>query len=125
MGNSVITVIARKKMALARKGEIRLPCIAGIALGDGGEVDGEIRTPLPENITLFNEIIRKPYAVCNKISEISYRYRIDLAREELAGKTINEMALYDEEGDLLAIRTFVGKPKEDDMEMGFEFDDIF
>ncbi len=125
MGSSVITEIARKKMALARKGGIRLPCIAGIALGDGGEQDGEIRTPLPENITLFNEVIRKPYAVCSKISETSYRYRIDLAREELAGKTINEMALYDEEGDLLAIRTFVGKLKEGDMEMGFEFDDIF
>ena len=125
MGNSVITLSARKKMVLARKGEIKLPCIAGIALGDGGEQNGEVRKPLPENIALFHEIIRKPYTVCNKVSETSYRYRIDLEREELAGKIINEMALYDEEGDLLAIRTFVGKPKEDDMEMGFEFDDIF
>ncbi|MCM1161484.1 MAG: hypothetical protein NC412_09700 [Roseburia sp.] len=123
--NSVITLVARKKMALARKGDITLPCIAGIALGIGGELNGKTKIPLAENITLFNEIIRKPYTVCSKISETCYRYRIDLGEKELAGEIINEMALYDTEGDLVAIRTFAGKPKDGNMEMGFEIDDIF
>ena len=50
---------------------------------------------------------------------------MELGEGELAGKTINEAALYDAEGDLLAIRVFKGLPKEEAMEMAFEFDDKF
>lgn len=125
MSNSVITVIARKKMAQARKGEINLPVVTGIAIGDGAENNGEVLSPLPEDVQLRNELIRKPYSLCTQLSDTGYRYRIDLMREELSGKVINEAALYDADGDLLAIRTFAGKPKDGDMEMGFEFDDLF
>lgn len=123
--SSISTKKAKQKLAQARKGEINLPAIAGIALGDGGEANGELKTPLAENVALFHELIRKPYSACTKISDTSYRYRIDLEAEELAGKVINEMALYDADGDLIAIRTFIGKPKDADIEMAFEFDDIF
>lgn len=123
--DSVITLIARKKLAMARKGDISLPAVAGIALGNGAEVDGEVKTPLSDDTSLRHELIRKPYVTCSMLTETSYRYRIDLEKEELAGEVINEAALYDADGDLLAIRTFKGKPKDSDMEMGFEFDDIF
>ena len=125
MGNSVITLMARKKLAMARKGDIDLPVVAGIALGDGAEVNGVVKTPLADDTSLNNELVRKPYVMCNKLTDTSYRYRIDLEKDELAGKIINEAALYDADGDLLAIRTFIGKPKDNDMEMAFEFDDIF
>ena len=125
MKNSVVTLIARKKLAMARKGDIELPVVAGVALGNGAEQNGTVKAPLAENISLYNEIIRKAYATCTRLTETSYRYRIDLQKDELAGEVINEAALYDTDGDLLAIRTFVGKPKDEDMEMGFEFDDIF
>lgn len=125
MEDSVITVTARRKLAAARKGDISLPVIAGIALGDGGENNGTVLTPLPEDIHLKNELIRKTYVSSCKLTDTSYRYRIELSKEELAGKRINEAALYDMDGDLLAIRTFIGKPKDDNMEMAFEFDDIF
>lgn len=123
--DSVITLVARKKLAMARKGDISLPIVAGIALGDGAEIDGEVKTPNAEDTSLNNELIRKPYVTCSKLTDTSYRYRIDLEKGELAGSVINEAALYDADGDLLAIRTFIGKPKDSDMEMGFEFDDIF
>ena len=125
MEDSMITIIARRKLAAARKGDISLPVIAGIALGDGGESNGTVLSPLPEDINLKNELIRKPYISSSKLTDTSYRYRIEIGKEELAGKRINEAALYDSDGDLLAIRTFIGKPKDDDMEMAFEFDDIF
>lgn len=125
MENSVITLIARRKLAMARKGDINLPVVAGIALGDGAEANKSVMNPLPEDVSLKHELVRKPYITCTKLTETSYRYRIDLGSAELAGKVINEAALYDADGDLLAIRTFIGKPKDGDMEMGFEFDDIF
>ena len=57
--------------------------------------------------------------------EISVMYITTLAKETLAGQTINEVALYDEDGDLLAIKTFSNKGKDEDMEMVFEILDKF
>ena len=48
-----------------------------------------------------------------------------MAKETLAGQTINEVALYDEDGDLLAIKSFSDKGKDGDMEMVFEILDKF
>lgn len=124
-GKSVITITARKKMAMARKGDIILPIVAGIALGDGGNSGGTVIAPSAEDTSLKHELVRKPYSTVSRLSDTGYRYRIDLGKKELEGKTISEAALYDADGDLLAIRTFLGKPKDGDMEMGFEFDDLF
>lgn len=123
--NSVITLKARIKLAKARAGEITLPVISGIAIGDGAEKGGAIRTPSETDVRLNNELIRKESSTITKISDAAYRYRIDLETDELSGKIINEAALYDADGDLLAIKTFKGKPKDGDIEMAFEFDDIF
>ena len=46
-------------------------------------------------------------------------------RANLAGQTNNEVALYDEDGDLLAIKAFSNKGKDGDMEMVFEILDKF
>lgn len=122
----VVTLAARRKMAQARKGEIALPVIAGIAIGNGA-VDGSGSLILPEetDTQLKNELIRREYARCEKLSDVCYRYRMELGADELAGKRINEAALYDAEGDLLAIRVFSDKIKDMDMEMVFEYEDRF
>ncbi len=122
----VVTLAARRKMAQARKGEIALPVIVGIAIGDGA-VDGSGSLILPEetDTRLKNELIRREYARCEKLSDVCYRYRMELGADELAGKRINEAALYDAEGDLLAIRVFSDKIKDMDMEMAFEYEDRF
>ena len=123
---SIITLIAKKKMALARKGEISLPVIAGIAIGDGAaDAEGRLILPSEEVPCLKNELLRREYARCEKVSDTCFRYRMELAADELAGKRINEAALYDAEGDLLAIRVFTNKPKDADMEMAFEYEDRF
>ena len=123
---TLITLIAKKKMIQARNGEAALPAVAGIALGDGAVAeDGSRITPDETDNQLKHELLRREYMRCEKVTETCYRYRMELGEGELAGKTINEAALYDAEGDLLAIRVFKGLPKEEAMEMAFEFDDKF
>ncbi len=123
---SIITLIAKKKMVCARKGEIALPVIAGIAIGDGAlDAEGNLVLPSEGDPHLRNELLRRAYTRCEKVSDTCFRYRMELAADELAGKKINEAALYDAEGDLLAIRVFSSKPKDADMEMAFEYEDRF
>lgn len=123
---TVITAKAKKKLAEARHGDIALPVVAGIALGDGGvDAEGNVRDPLAEDISLRSELVRKEYSRSEKISDSCYCYRINLGKEELAGKSISEAALFDTEGDLLAISTFTGKQKDADFEMAFEMYDRF
>lgn len=116
----VITIKAKEKLLKARNGEISLPIIDGIAIGDGG--DGT--TPEENENALKNELTRKA-CTSEKISDSCYRYRMVLEAEELPGKVINEAALYDKDGDLLAITVFSGKQKDSGMELAFEFDDKF
>ena len=124
--NSIITLTAKNKMVRARKGEIALPVIAGIAIGDGAMDDnGNLIPPSEGDIFLKNELLRREYSRCEEVSDTCFRYRMELAADELAGKKINEAALYDAEGDLLAIRVFSPKPKDADMEMAFEYEDRF
>lgn len=124
--NSIITLTAKRKMVRARKGEIALPVIAGIAIGDGAiDADGNLIPPSEGEPFLKNELLRREYSRCEEISDTCFRYRMELAADELAGKKINEAALYDAEGDLLAIRVFSEKPKDADMEMAFEYEDRF
>lgn len=124
--NSIITLTAKRKLVRARKGEIALPVIAGIAIGDGAiDEDGNLISPSEGDPFLKNELLRREYSRCEEVSNTCFRYRMELAANELAGKKINEAALYDTEGDLLAIRVFAGKPKDADMEMAFEYEDRF
>lgn len=123
---NLITHIAKKKMIQARKGEISLPVIAGIAIGDGAATENnELSKPSEMDNCLKHELLRREYARCEEISETCFRYRMELGVDELAGKVINEAALYDTDGDLLAVRVFTGLPKDEAMEMAFEFDDMF
>ena len=123
MANSVITLKAREKMVKARAGIQPLPAIVGMAFGDGG-VDSS-GTVLAPGETLRNEILRKAIDGYTEITSTSYRYTSTLGKEELVGKAISEIALYDAEGDYVGLKTFRTKYKDEDMEMVFELDDQF
>ena len=82
--DSIITKIARKKMAEARKGIIQLPPIKSIALGDGGlDSDGNPIVPLEQDVGLKNELLRRDYDSSVRLSDTSFRYRIDLRAGEI------------------------------------------
>lgn len=126
--NVIITKAARIKLVKARAGEIVLPKIVGMAFGDGGvESDGTVIAPTDDQGALYHELYRKAIdgysfpeagtAVC--------RYECTLAENELAGEEISEIGLYDEEGDIVCIKTFMRKGKDSDVEQTYTVDDIF
>lgn len=126
MAESVVTTKAKEKMVKARAGVKALPKIVGMVFGDGAvSGSGAVIPPVASQTSLKNELLRKPVDNFTPISNTCYRYKCTLGETELAGKDINEIALYDAENDLVAIKTFRNKGKDEDMEMIFEIDDTF
>lgn len=126
--NTIVTIKARQNMVLARAGEIDLPPIAGMVFGDGGvDESGEAVAPSENQSALKSEIYRKVidgYTVLED-EDATVRYICTLQKNEAAGQDISEIGLYDENGDLVCIKTFKAKGKDDDLEMTFSLDDIF
>lgn len=126
MADAVVTKKARNKMLRARAGEITLPKIVGFAFGDGGTDDsGNVLTPLEEQETLHSELLRKAIDGYTMLSDTTCRYECTLENEELAGESISELALYDADGDLVAIKNCMPKGKDGDFQMLFQIDDMF
>ncbi len=126
--NVVITKIARMKLVKARAGEITLPKIVGMAFGNGGvEADGTIIPPTDDQSALYNELYRKKidgYSFPDE-AEAVCRYECTLAENELVDTEISEIGLYDENGDIVCIKTFKRKGKDSDVEQTYILDDIF
>ena len=122
---SVITKIRRKKMAEASHTTGTVAKITHIALGSGGvNADGTVIVPLAENVALKKEGVRKPYTSSTKTSDTSYEYTIKLEEDELVGTFISEMALIDEDGDVVAFSNFLAKGK-DETEVTFTIEDNY
>ncbi len=124
--NQIITIAGRKKMLRARAGEILLPKIAGFVFGDGGlDENGVVITPLEKEGTLRHELLRKKYDSYSVISDTKYKYYCTLAESELPGAEINEIGLCDTDGDIITIKRFTNKGKDDDISMTFWMNDTF
>ena len=124
--NVVITKAARQKLVHARAGAIELPKIVGMAFGNGGvDADGNIIAPGEGQNILVNELYRKPVDGYSFPDDTTCRYECTLTEQELAGEEISEIGLYDEDGDILCIKTFTSKGKDSDLEMSFTLDDTF
>ena len=126
MDDSVVTATAKKKMMKARAGASALPKIVGMAFGNGGvDSAGNVIAPTASQTALNNELLRKTITGYTFVSDTKCRYECTLAKTDLAGKYISELALYDEEGDLVAIKNFLKKGKDSDLEMTIQMDDEF
>lgn len=124
--NVIITKAARKKMVQARAGAISLPKIVGMAFGDGGtDSSGNVLAPSESQATLKHELLRKPINGYSFTADTICRYECTLTEPELAGKDISEVGLYDAAGDIVCIKNFKKKGKDDDLEMTFTLDDVF
>jgi len=124
--NVVITQAGRQKIVRARAGAATLPAVAGMAFGDGG-VDGQghVITPSSSQTALSHQLLRKAIDSYTFPTTTSCRYVCTLTESELAGESISEIGLYDTEGDIIALKNFTAKGKDDDVEMTFSLDDIF
>lgn len=125
MAKSVITTIAIKKMLEARAGIAPLDKIVGMAFGDGAAGTNGVLTPDPDVPQLHHELYRQEIDGYEVISDTCIRYTCTLAKETLVDHTINEVALYDVAGDIIAVKSFLGKGKDSDIEMIFDVDDTF
>lgn len=126
MADAIITLTAKAKMVKARAGEITLPKIVGMAFGDGGtNSSGSVIAPDETQIMLNSELLRKSIDGYEFLSDTKCRYKCTLKNDELVGKYISELALYDEDGDLVAIKNFLQKGKDADLEMTIVMDDEF
>ena len=67
----------------------------------------------------------KPISGYNFITETTCRYECTLGESELAGQYISEIGLYDANGDIVCIKTFTRKGKDNDIEMTYTLDDVF
>lgn len=124
--NVVITEAARRKLVQARAGAIVLPKVVGMAFGNGGvDQEGDIIAPSQGQPALASELYRKPIDGYSFPLDTTCRYECTLQEQELAGEEISEIGLYDEDGDILCIKAFRRKAKDDDVEQTYVLDDIF
>ena len=124
--NQVITLAARKKMLRARAGEIQLPKIVGFVFGDGGvDESGGIIPPQDSDTELRNEILRKKYDSYTMLDDTTCRYMCTIGESELPGSEISEIGLYDADGDILVIKRFSKKGKDEGLSMAFWINDSF
>ena len=124
--NVLITKTARTKLVRARAGAAELPHIVGMAFGNGGvNADGGVIKPSDSQIELVGELYRKPIDKYSFPTDTTCRYECTLTESELAGEEISEVGLYDEDGDIVCIKNFTRKGKDDDVEQTYVLDDIF
>lgn len=124
--NVIITKKAREKLVKARAGAISLPAVVGMVFGNGGtDTDGAVVPPTESQETLTHEIFRKEIDGYSFPEDTTCRYVCTLSDTELAGESLSEVGLYDAEGDIVCIKTFLPKGKDSDLEMTFTLDDIF
>lgn len=124
--NVIITKKSREKLVKARAGAIQLPKIVGMVFGDGGvDASGNVIPPTESQSGLTNEIFLKELDGYSFPADTTCRYECTLTESELAGEEISEIGLYDSEGDVVCIKTFKRKGKDDDVEQTYTLDDIF
>jgi len=125
---AVMTKAGRRKLCRAHAGDGTLPAIVRMAFGDGGlEEDGTEKTPSGEEASLYHELVQKELDGhgYTDSGETTCRYTATLGVGECTGKYISEIGLYDAEGDLVAIRTFLAMGKTEDIPLVFDMDEIF
>lgn len=130
MANSVTAAKARAKFAQAHGTTGTLAKVVKMAFGDGG-VDGGGQ-PIPPvtgdpvvGLTLGNELLRKDLESVSYPVPTTARFEGKLTEAELNGYDISEIALVDENDDIVAVKTFTGKGKDEESELVFRWDEEF
>lgn len=129
MKKAIITKIGRKKLCKAHAGDIILPKIIKMTFGDGGvDSQGIELEPTGEETSLYHELIQKDiehHSYKDGTDETTAQYFATLGIGECTGKYISEMGIIDEDGDLIAIRTFLAMGKTEDIPLEFRMEEIF
>lgn len=124
---SVITRARRINLAKITRGAVStIPKITHIAFGDGGvNEEGAPIQPVETMQALGHEVKRYAIDSVSNPVETTNRYTVTIPKNEMNGASISEMALIDADGVFAAVKTFLPKGKDEDVEFTFEFDDEF
>lgn len=111
----------RKKLTdVCESSEKTMPAVQYMALGNGAEdEDGSVIELVGTETDLHNELLRKEIETVSRDGDIRLAYSYNVKIDELVDCKINEMALYDEDGDLVAMKVFESRDKKPGMEMTF------
>jgi phage-related tail fiber protein len=105
----------RQRIAAAMTGGAPLSPVAFMAFGDGGHnPDGTPKPPLNTATALYHEVLRKPLASIVQEDPFSVTGKGTVETNELIGVAVSEAALIDTNGELIGIKTFAPKFKEND-----------
>ena len=117
----IISESYRKKLTdVCESSEKTMPTIKYMALGNGAvNEDGEIIELLGTERSLHNELLKKEIEVVDRDSDTRINYSYTVKIDELVDDQINEAALFDEDGDLVAMKVFETRDKNPGMEMTF------
>ena len=103
-----------------------LAVITHVAFGNGGVNEiGEPLVPLETQTALNSELARYEVESVTYPAETTARYAVTIPKDAMVGEEINEAALVDSDGDVVAIKTMYPKKKDEDVSFTFEFDDEF
>jgi len=124
--NTVTTVKAREKFAKAHKGDITLPTITKIAFGDGGHnLDGTPIKPTGTETEVPGEFIRKNIDGMSLPISTTLQILGNLDFGEGEGKHVSAVGIYDSDDDLVALKTFSPKIKDNDTRIDIQWDEKF
>lgn len=124
----VITITGKMKLCEAHAGVRTLVPITQMAFGDGGvDKNGTPKAVMGDETALYNELMRKNVEEPVFINDehTTCRYSATLEKDDLVKKEISELALYDSEGDMVMIQTFLRKGKDAGISQTYEVDEIF
>lgn len=117
---------AREKFAKAHAGEEELPKIDEIAFGDGGhDSNGEPVEPDDEAKEVPGEFRKKDIEDVSVTSDTTVKVEGYLDGGEGEGKDVSSVGIYDEVGDLVAIKTFSPKTMDDETRLDIEWNEHF
>lgn len=123
MNNAVVTNKGKEKLVKARAGLITLPAITQVAFGDAGATsEGLPIAPSGSANSLNNEVLKVDVET-KTVSGSVCTYTVQISADQAIGKKISELALVDSEGDLIAIKCFRPKIKDEGIPMIFEITD--
>ncbi|PIC59114.1 hypothetical protein CSV80_00900 [Sporosarcina sp. P12(2017)] len=124
--NSTTLIQARSHLAQAHAGDVSLRPITGMVFGDGG-VD-ETGSPVPPDAAknrLNSELYRKGVDSHSYPSPTSVTFTCTLTEEELNDKELSEVGLVDSGGNIVAVKAFKKKHKDNETEITFEWTEKF
>jgi len=115
MAEAVVANIYRQRLAARLAGGAPVAPIAFMAFGDGGHnADLTPKAPSAAATKLNHEILRKPLAGITQEDLYSVTGKGAIEKNEVIGAAISEAALIDANGQLVGLKTFAPKFKEND-----------